>query len=59
MSSNSLGKAFRVTCFGESHGPAIGVVIDGCPSGMDIDDEKNKADLPLIAGFISFTKSAL
>ena len=31
---NSWGKNFRITTFGESHGPALGVVIDGCPAGM-------------------------
>jgi chorismate synthase len=35
--SNTYGKAFKITTFGESHGPGIGVVIDGCPSGLDID----------------------
>ncbi len=34
MWSNSIGKAFAVTCFGESHGPGVGVTIDGCPSGL-------------------------
>jgi chorismate synthase len=34
MSGNSLGHLFTVTTFGESHGPAIGCVIDGCPPGM-------------------------
>jgi chorismate synthase len=34
--SNSLGEMFRITVFGESHGPAIGVVIDGCPSGLGL-----------------------
>src|SRR5215217_1458330 len=34
MSGNSFGKLFTVTTFGESHGPAIGCVIDGCPPGM-------------------------
>lgn len=34
---NSFGNRFRITTFGESHGPAIGVVIDGCPAGLDID----------------------
>ncbi|HEY7803394.1 MAG TPA: chorismate synthase [Orrella sp.] len=37
MSGNSLGKLFCVTNFGESHGPAIGCVIDGCPPGMALD----------------------
>ncbi|CAM5505153.1 chorismate synthase [Rhodanobacter lindaniclasticus] len=36
MSSNSFGKLFNVTTFGESHGPAIGCVIDGCPPGLAI-----------------------
>jgi len=36
---NSFGELFRITTFGESHGPAIGVVIDGCPAGMRIDQE--------------------
>ncbi len=37
MAGNSFGKLFRVTTFGESHGVAIGGVIDGCPSGISID----------------------
>ncbi len=37
MSGNSFGQAFRVTTFGESHGPAVGAVIDGCPPGLEID----------------------
>jgi len=36
MSGNTLGKLFCVTSFGESHGPAIGCVVDGCPPGMEI-----------------------
>lgn len=35
--SNSFGKIFRITTFGESHGAGIGVVIDGCPAGLEID----------------------
>jgi len=34
MSSNSIGKLLKVTTFGESHGPAIGCVIDGFPPGV-------------------------
>jgi len=34
---NSFGKLFRITTFGESHGPGIGVIIDGCPAGLQID----------------------
>jgi chorismate synthase len=37
MSGNSFGNLFRLTTFGESHGPSIGGVIDGCPAGLDID----------------------
>src|ERR1700761_7435433 len=36
MSGNTLGTLFTVTTFGESHGPAIGCVIDGCPPGMSL-----------------------
>src|ERR1700676_3879876 len=38
MSGNTLGTLFTVTNFGESHGPAIGCVIDGCPPGMALSD---------------------
>ncbi len=37
MAGNSFGEIFRITTFGESHGKAIGVVIDGCPAGLEID----------------------
>ncbi len=39
MASNFFGEIFRITTFGESHGPAIGVVIDGCPAGLVISKE--------------------
>jgi len=39
MSANSFGSRFVVTTFGESHGPALGVVIDGCPAGVPFDAE--------------------
>jgi chorismate synthase len=45
VSSNSTGKLFTVTTFGESHGPAIGCVIDGCPPGLSIDAEAFRTDL--------------
>ncbi|WP_233842366.1 chorismate synthase [Dyella sp. 2HG41-7] len=45
MSSNSTGKLFTVTTFGESHGPAIGCVIDGCPPGLHISAEEFRTDL--------------
>lgn len=37
MAGNSFGTCFRLTTFGESHGPAIGGIIDGCPAGLKID----------------------
>lgn len=43
--SNSFGKLFRVSTFGESHGPAIGGVIDGCPPGIELDFEAIQKDL--------------
>jgi chorismate synthase len=45
VSSNSFGKLFTVTTFGESHGPAIGCVVDGCPPGLPIDAQEFRADL--------------
>jgi chorismate synthase len=36
---NSLGRNFRITTFGESHGTGVGVVIDGCPAGMDLTEQ--------------------
>src|SRR5213594_4943539 len=45
MWSNSIGKAFTVTCFGESHGPGVGVTIDGCPAGLQLTVENIQAAL--------------
>ena len=45
MSHNTFGHLFRVTTFGESHGPAIGCVIDGCPPGLEIAVEEFRTDL--------------
>jgi chorismate synthase len=45
MSSNSFGKLFTVTTFGESHGPAIGCVVDGCPPGLAIAPAEFRHDL--------------
>lgn len=42
---NSFGQLFKIITFGESHGPAIGVTIDGCPAGLVIDELKIQADL--------------
>ncbi len=38
MSGNTFGKLFRITSFGESHGPAIGCVVDGCPAGLSLNE---------------------
>ncbi|MDB5890894.1 MAG: chorismate synthase [Polaromonas sp.] len=45
MSGNTFGTLFAVTNFGESHGPAIGCVIDGCPPGMDLCEADIQGDL--------------
>ena len=42
---NSFGKLFRITTFGESHGTAIGVIIDGCPAGLTLDTGYIQAEL--------------
>lgn len=45
MSGNTFGTLFTVTTFGESHGPAIGCVIDGCPPGMELSEADIQLDL--------------
>lgn len=45
MSGNSIGVLFRVTTWGESHGPATGSVIDGCPPGIEISEAEIQAEL--------------
>ncbi|WP_372527647.1 chorismate synthase [Piscinibacter sp.] len=45
MSDSTLGELFRVTNFGESHGPAIGCVIDGCPPGMELSEADIQPEL--------------
>jgi chorismate synthase len=45
MSGSTLGKLFCVTVFGESHGPAIGCVVDGCPPGMELAEADIQHDL--------------
>lgn len=45
MPGNSLGQLFRITSFGESHGGEIGVVIDGCPPGLEISEEEIQSEL--------------
>ena len=45
MAGSTLGHLFRITTFGESHGPAIGAVVDGCPPGMSLSVEDIQGDL--------------
>ncbi len=47
MSHNTFGHIFRVTTFGESHGPALGCVVDGCPSRIPLDASDIQAFLDL------------
>ena len=39
MGGNSFGKIFRISTFGESHGAALGVIVDGCPAGLPLLEE--------------------
>ena len=45
MTGNSFGKMFRITTWGESHGPAVGVVIDGCPSNIELSEKDIQKEL--------------
>jgi len=45
MSSNSIGKAFALTCFGESHGKCVGAIIDGCPAGLPLSEKDIQREL--------------
>jgi len=45
MSGNTIGKLFTVTTFGESHGPALGCIIDGCPPGLELSEADIQGDL--------------
>lgn len=45
MSGNSIGKLFTVTTFGESHGAALGCIVDGCPPGMELTEADLQVDL--------------
>jgi|TARA_B110000438_G_scaffold24015_1_gene22136 chorismate synthase len=45
MSGNTFGKLFSVTSFGESHGPALGCVVDGCPPGLELTEADMQVDL--------------
>jgi chorismate synthase len=50
MANNASGTLFRITTWGESHGKAIGVVIDGCPAGLPLTDAEINAELKLRQG---------
>jgi chorismate synthase len=45
MSGNTIGRLFTVTTFGESHGPAMGCIVDGCPPGLELSDADLQADV--------------
>ncbi len=45
MSGNSIGRLFTVTTFGESHGPALGCIVDGCPPGLPLDETDLQPDV--------------
>ena len=45
MAGNTFGQAFKITTFGESHGRAIGVILDGCPAGLEINEDFLQAEL--------------
>jgi chorismate synthase len=45
MSGNTIGRVFMVTTFGESHGPALGCIVDGCPPGLDLSESDIQQDV--------------
>ena len=45
MAGNSFGRFFRITTWGESHGPALGVIVDGCPAGLELSPEDIQYEL--------------
>lgn len=58
MNANSFGKCFVIHTFGESHGPALGVVIDGCPAGLEIDKNEIQKEMDRRRPGFSATVSA-
>lgn len=57
MAGNQIGNIFRVTTWGESHGPALGALVDGCPAGLDLaeDDVQKALDRRKPSGTVSST----
>ena len=45
MAGNTQGKLFTVTTFGESHGPGLGCIVDGCPPGLALTEDDIQADV--------------
>ena len=45
MNGNAVGRLFQVTTYGESHGPAMGCVVSGCPAGVELDEDAVQAEL--------------
>lgn len=45
MPNNTYGEIFRITTFGESHGPAVGVIVDGCPAGLSLNENDIQKEL--------------
>ena len=62
MSGNTIGRLFQVTTFGESHGPALGCIIDGCPPGLELSEADFQRDIDLrrtgTSQFVSQRKEA-
>jgi chorismate synthase len=45
LTANSIGERFRITSFGESHGRLVGVIVDGCPAGLELSEKEVQAEL--------------
>jgi chorismate synthase len=62
MSGNTIGRLFQVTTFGESHGPALGCIVDGCPPGLELSEADFTRDIDLrrtgTSHFVSQRKEA-
>ena len=55
MSGNTFGKLFKITTFGESHGTAMGCILDGCPPQIELTKEDIQHDLPQMKEYLSET----